>query len=216
MTELNVQKKKKLPDAGQLILYRNVPEEKILESVLQLAEAGAEADAGLLCGVLQELIELAAHCGLRGNLWNAYLAYVLANHENAFSRACEITGPVNGSLNELALHYFAIFREWMSIDVCSLGGAKYTELLRAAAAYVPTERDSFVFNHRIRDRICELADRLAQSRDEKEFCAHVTSFLRISASASSDFTKRSVLYMRKESRLMWNRLPARNMSIWIS
>lgn len=172
MTEKNG----RLPDAGQLILYRNVPEPQILEDMLCLIEAGDQADAGLVCRVLRELIELAAHCGLRGNLWHGYLAYVLANHENAFSRACEITGPVDGSLNTLALHDFRIFRQWIAVDIRTLGGAANAGLMEAAAGYVPTEKDSFVFNHRIRDRICDLAAGLAGSADEQEFYDHVTAF----------------------------------------
>lgn len=37
------------------------------------------------------LVELAGHYGLEGNLWHAYLAFVIANGENAFT-ACEVWG----------------------------------------------------------------------------------------------------------------------------
>ena len=168
----------KLPEVGSLILYREVPEKHILQDMLELsylAEAGVQ-DEELLALCLQELTELAAHYGLQGNLWHAYLAYVLANHENAFSRACEITGPAEGSINALALHDFAIFRQWLSLDIAELGRAHGSELMEVAANFVPTKKDTFAFNHRIRDRICQLAMNLAGCADEKSIYDQVTSF----------------------------------------
>lgn len=164
-----------LPDQGALILYRDVPEPWILSDMLALAR-GEQKEPYLLERVLRELTELAAHYGLQGNLWHGYLAYILANHENAFSRACEITGPVEGSLNVLALHDFEIFIRWMRIDIRSLGDGDSRGLLAAAAEYVPAKRDSFAFNHRIRDRICRLADSLSQCGDPQEFYKDVTAF----------------------------------------
>ena len=40
---------------------------------------------------LNRLVEMAANYGFSGNLWCDYLTYLLVNHENAFSRGCEIT-----------------------------------------------------------------------------------------------------------------------------
>ena len=71
-----MKEEKKLPEAGSLILYREVPEKHILQDILELsylAEAGVQ-DEELLALCLQELTELAAHYGLQGNLWHAYLA----------------------------------------------------------------------------------------------------------------------------------------------
>ena len=49
--------------------------------------------------------------GIEGNVWHFFLAYVLANHENAFSTSCEIRGHVEGSINDIALQDFRIFRK---------------------------------------------------------------------------------------------------------
>ena len=48
---------------------------------------------------------------LRGNLWHTYLTFLLVNDENAYSTSCEIVGEIEGSINEIALHDFGIFKE---------------------------------------------------------------------------------------------------------
>ena len=55
-----MKEEKKLPEAGSLILYREVPEKHILQDILELsylAEAGVQ-DEELLALCLQELTEL--------------------------------------------------------------------------------------------------------------------------------------------------------------
>ncbi len=46
-----------------------------------------------------------------------YLTLLLVNHENAFSMASEIRGAIEGSINQLALHDFAIFKELYDFDL---------------------------------------------------------------------------------------------------
>jgi len=58
-----------------------------------------------------DLIELSASHGFEGNLWHNYLTYLMVNNENAYSTACEIRGRITGSINELANHDFAIFKD---------------------------------------------------------------------------------------------------------
>lgn len=55
-----------------------------------------------------------------GNLWHDYLTYLLVNHENAFSTACEIVGPVEGTINAFAMHDFEIFKQLYDFDLKEL------------------------------------------------------------------------------------------------
>ena len=66
---------------------------------------------GLLFEQMNDILELSASHGFEGNLWHTYLTYLLASHENAYSTSCEITGAIDGSLNQVALHDFEIFKE---------------------------------------------------------------------------------------------------------
>lgn len=50
-----------------------------------------------------ELLDFAAEYGLSGNIWHAYIAYLVATDENAFSLACERRGMPTGSICEIAV-----------------------------------------------------------------------------------------------------------------
>ncbi len=81
-----------------------------------------------------QLIELAADYGFEGNLWHCFLAFCLANHENAFSTACEIRGDVGGTLSHLARQDFAVFKELFDRDITKLDEMAGTGSRGAAGA----------------------------------------------------------------------------------
>ena len=100
-----------------MILYRNLRYQQLFDdmcSLLKPEEGGARPDA-YACA--RQLIDLAVTYGFRGNLWHCFLAFCMANNENAYSTSCEIIGPVGGSLSELARHDFAQVRELFSLDI---------------------------------------------------------------------------------------------------
>lgn len=99
-----------------MILYRNLRYQQLFDdmcSLLKPEEGGARPDA-YACA--SQLIDLAVTYGFRGNLWHCFLAFCMANNENAYSTSCEIIGPVGGSLSELAvtiLHRSESFFPWI-------------------------------------------------------------------------------------------------------
>ena len=88
---------------NQLILYRNFENAAILDAMEELLGG----NGARLYEALNGLTELAALHGFEGNIWHAYLAHILANHENAFSTACEVCGqeilPVDGRSGSLRI-----------------------------------------------------------------------------------------------------------------
>ncbi len=98
------------------------------------------------------------------------------NNENSYSLACEIRGEVEGSINQLALHDIAIFKEFFAYD--------YTEMMEVLKApefghilaYERAQQVSRVYSTRIRDRICSLAVQLAKAADAQEMKAALTEF----------------------------------------
>jgi hypothetical protein len=103
-----------------MILYRNLRYQQLFDdmcSLLKPEEGEARPDA-YACA--SQLIDLAVTYGFRGNLWHCFLAFCMANNENAYSTSCEIIGPVGGSLSELARHDFAQVRELFSLDIARL------------------------------------------------------------------------------------------------
>ena len=186
-----------------LVLYRNLKYQKLFDDMerLLVGEADVNPDA-YECA--NQLIELAADYGFEGNLWHCFLAFCLANHENAFSTACEIRGDVGGTLSHLARQDFAVFKELFDRDITKLDEMPGTGSWAASGAsvlsagndasngesaqfgasclwhdladFTPVGDGSRIFNRRVRDRIIELSVALGKAADVESFAAAVTQF----------------------------------------
>ena len=100
----------------------------------------------------------------------------MASHENAYSTSCEIVGEVEGSINQVALHDFAIFKELFDYNFKELEEALDAKCLSILMEYQGTSGYGKVFNRRVRDRICDLSRSLAKTKDVEEFKATLTQF----------------------------------------
>ncbi|MCI9390439.1 MAG: ATP-binding protein [Lachnospiraceae bacterium] len=124
------------------------------------------------------LVEMAGFYGFYGNLWHDYLTFLLVNKENAFSMACEIVGPVEGSINEIAKGDFAVFKELYECDLEVFDrelGSAYGQII---SDYQNVAEGSRRFNRRIRDRICSLSQKLAQADSVDTFMEDMVEFYR--------------------------------------
>ncbi len=160
----------------ELILYRGLEQESVLRDAARLMEAGRkgqlrekEADKARirLYRIMHGLVELAEESGFYGSLWHCYLSY---------SRSREIRGAVSSSINVAALHDFEIFRRLFDYDfrplALRLGVREFDSVLSFAAG----SEKSRIYNRRIRDRICALAEQLAGTSTAEEMMDAVTRF----------------------------------------
>lgn len=166
-----------------LILYKNWEYGELFDSFTWLIENyrnistdRGEAEA-LFYRCIGQLTELAASHGFEGNLWHYFIAFLLVNHENAYSRACEIRGGIGGSVNELALHDFAIIKDFFDYDIKELGDYFEADCTDAVLCYEGCDGGR-MFNRRIRDRIRELCRHLENAKGAAEFKDAVTEFYR--------------------------------------
>ena len=87
-----------MKNINECILYRNFDQEETLESMFSILLACETKDPSLaelrelFYRCTGQLVEMAGSFGFAGNLWHNYLTFLLVNHENAFSTACEIVG----------------------------------------------------------------------------------------------------------------------------
>lgn len=125
---------------------------------------------------IHQLVEMAGTYGFAGNLWHDYLTYLLVNHENAFSTACEIVGPVEGTINAFAMHDFEIFKQLYDFDLKELEKIYPSVDSSLITDYQNINEGSKVFNKRIRDRICTLAQKLAKAESTEEFMDDMVQF----------------------------------------
>lgn len=168
---------------SECILYRNFSEGKILEQMTSLMEQTPEEavqkkeeDREIFYECVSGLIQLAGIYGFEGNLWHNYLTYLLVNHENAYSTACEIVGKVDGSINQIALHDFFRFKQLYEYDLEVVGKELGSGQCRVITDYKNINDGSKVLNKRIRDRICSLSIRLEQTETTEEFKAELEQF----------------------------------------
>ncbi|MGI6054106.1 MAG: ATP-binding protein [Clostridium sp.] len=162
---------------NQMILYRNLKYQSLFDDMCSLLDPEEDGPAPDAYACANQLIELAVTYGFQGNLWHCFLAFCMANHENAYSTSCEIVGPVQGTLAALAGHDFAGMRRLFSLDIGSLdkepGG-----IWESMKHYENPLENSRAFNHRIRQRIVDLAVSLSSAESDAAFQKTVTEFYR--------------------------------------
>ena len=108
----------------ELIVYKDFTEEegRILYDMVFLMEHykddyyNKEDLCALLYECIHSLLEMAGNHGFYGNLWHCYLTNLLVNNENSYSKACEIRGEVEGTINRAVLHDIVIFKEFYDYD----------------------------------------------------------------------------------------------------
>ncbi|WP_442855378.1 ATP-binding protein [Clostridium sp. Marseille-P3244] len=166
------------------MLYKNMDYGNILEDMTFLMENHGsvrydkEELRSRLFICVNELLELSVSHGFYGNLWHTYLTFLLVNDENAYSTSCEIVGEVDGSINEIALHDFGVFKELFDYDFSILEKDLQAGCIGVLLTYENTSGSGKVFNRRIRDRICTLAVSLKSAADAEDFKGKMTQFYR--------------------------------------
>ncbi len=165
----------------ECILYRDFEQGELLEKMTMLMEDISHPKVlygkdGEYFACIHQLVEMAGIYGFAGNLWHDYLTYLLVNHENAFSTACEIVGPVEGTINAFAMHDFEIFKQLYDFDLKELEKIYPSVDSSLITDYQNINEGSKVFNKRIRDRICTLAQKLAKAESTEEFMDDMVQF----------------------------------------
>lgn len=181
----------------ELIIYTDFDRDEILFDVVRLFEAAEEdglwqntdsyrqenhcmqKQQSLKNGFyrcLHRLTEHAATHGFYGNIWHCYLSNLLVNHENSYSRACEIRGNIEGSINKPVLHDMHIFKTLFAFRFEELSEKLGIDEAFDVAGYEADSQSGKIYNTRIRDRICELAIKLAGAEDGADMKQILTQF----------------------------------------
>ena len=167
----------------ELILYTDFRDGEILNDMawlMEVYEAASERENArrVLYRNIHRLVELAGTYGFHGNLWHCYLTNLLVNNENSYSCACEMRGEVEGSINELVLHDIAIFKEFFDYDFTEMMVVLKAPEFAVVLDYEGPSADSKIYNRRIRDRICTLAQHFVENENAAAMKATLTQFYR--------------------------------------
>ena len=161
------------------IIYRDFDQEEILSLLAPYVEEqdnDVKKHSENCVRAASLLLDMAGKYGFYGNLWHDYLTFLLVNHENVFSKDCEIRGKREGSINEAALWDFEIFRELFRFDISELDRRFGGGIFSLMKDFRPADTDGKVYNSRIRDRIVELGKKLAESGSALEFLEDMAGF----------------------------------------
>lgn len=169
----------------ELIVYRDFQDGELLHDMVWLMEHydGAEGKnreelAALFYDCIHRLLELAGNYGFHGNLWHCYLANLLVNNENSYSCGCEIRGEIQGTINAAVLHDIVIFKEFYDYDFQPMAKQLQVSEYFLTEQYEASSMESKVYNVRICERICELAEKFCRDHTPEEMKATLTEFYR--------------------------------------
>ena len=167
---------------NELIVYKDFEDGQLLYDMAYLMDRykkdseHVEEKRSLLYNCIHSLLEMAGNHGFSGNLWHCYLANLLVNNENTYSRATEIAGKIKGTINEAVLHDIVIFKEFYDYDFTDM--IKYLEIngFELILNYETSNSESKVYNERIKDRICTLAKKFRDNNTPEEMKDTLTDF----------------------------------------
>ena len=166
----------------ELIIYRNMEDSKLLEDMVWLMEnyhcvAADHSKIRVLCyDIVHSLLEMAGHYGFSGNLWHCYLTHLLVNSENSYSKACEIRGQIEGTVNMAVLHDIKIIKEFFDFDFVTMIKKLQIPDFELVLDYKASIQESKVYNSRIRERICTLTKALSAADSPEEMKDILTQF----------------------------------------
>ncbi|MGN0349074.1 MAG: ATP-binding protein [Roseburia sp.] len=167
---------------GNLILYREFEQEELFRNLTWLIENydnpyyNKEDVEALLFECLKKLLELAERHGFSGNLWHCFLTFLLVSSENAYSRACERRGEVEGTICVIAAHDFAVIKELFDFEIGKLWSHVSPECVESMRCYRAVEENGTSFNRQIKEAVRMLCSHLERVEDAAAFQAAVTEF----------------------------------------
>lgn len=162
---------------SECILYRDLrPEDRSLLEDMERLSSPDVTDGELFFSCVGRLLSQAATYGFSGNLWQVFLTHILVNHENGYSKACEVTGPTEGTINKVALHDIRIFKELFDYDFSALQEKYDAEAWSLVEQYEGNAEESRTYNTRVCKRICDLAKQFRGAASAEEMKDLLTEF----------------------------------------
>jgi predicted AAA+ superfamily ATPase len=166
---------------NELIVYRNFADSALFERMSAVMEYDVDRDdgdeyAGLLYKCIAMLLDEAGQNGFYGNLWHCYLTNILVNCENSYSEECERRGTIEGTINDAVLHDIEIFKEYFDFDFTEIVQELNVPELEYVLNYRSASEESRIYNTRIRDRICRLAEQFDKAGSPQEMKDMLTQF----------------------------------------
>jgi len=167
---------------SKLVIYRNIEKDSILFELAEILEqwqkkkTEKEDTVNRLYHQVNRLLEVATQYGFDGNLWQNYLAYLIAMTETPFGLVCEKRGAAEGSVNTFAKADFEIFRKLFHYDFSAMEQELEIDCFSVVTNYHAIEKAEKYYNKSVSDKVKELSKKIAQAADKEEIFSVVTGF----------------------------------------
>lgn len=171
----------------RLIMYGRGKESGILKKIMKLADLAsgdsyaAEAEE-IVSGIYDEiysLLELSTRYGFDKNLWQCYIAYILAMDENPFSMLCETVGASgDGSVNQIVKQDMGVFYRLFHYDFTGLEQKLGIDCFTTISQYHSMAKAENTYNKSVSEKVRALAEELKKAENGEDFFDIVTDFYR--------------------------------------
>lgn len=169
---------------SKLVIYRNIGKDSILFRMADICrdfDSGNYEPAHLTDRILDEihdLIDMSTAYGFDRNLWQNYLAYLIAMTENPFTLVSEKNGSVEGTVNDFAMNDFAIFKQLFDYDFTEMEQALGLNCFSLITNYRSVPKKEQFFNRNVSVRVCRLSEDIDRAETVEEMYDIVMEFYR--------------------------------------
>ena len=170
---------------SRLVVYRNIDKDSILFSLAVAMEAyekgkaDKEETVGRFYIQVHRLLDTATQYGFDGNLWQNYLAFLLAMTETPFGLVCEKRGAREGSVNELAKADFKIFRHLFHYDFSIWEEKLGIDCFSAILSYHAVQKEQKYYNKSVSEKVRALSAEISEASDAGQIFKIVTEFYKV-------------------------------------
>jgi len=172
-------------ETARLIMYGNLGENSILRKLgaaieqIEYSEGkkSKEEQVRAIYDQVYRILELATRYGFDKNLWQCYIAYILATNENPFSIICETVGASeDASVNMIVKQDMECFYQLFNYDFTSLEEKLGVSCFEILTHYHSMAKAENTYNKSVSEKVRALAEKLQEAKDGNDMFDIVTDF----------------------------------------
>lgn len=176
-------------ETSRLIMYGSIREDSVLmklSDIIQRMSADEEMNGKDLYvreiyDQVYRILDIATRYGFDNNLWQCYIAYLLATNENPFSVICEKVGvgrdgEQKASVNQIVKQDMQCFYRLFHYDFSKLEEMLSVTCFSLLTRYHSMAKDENTYNKSVSEKVKELAGELANAEDGYGFFVVLTDF----------------------------------------
>lgn len=171
-------------ETARLLMYSRLGEDNILmklsEIFEQIQQGGETAGEGMVRAVYDQIyriLDLSTRYGFDENLWQCYIAYLLATNENPFSIICETVGASrDASVNTIVKQDMECFYRLFHYDFTEIQTKLGVDCFTILTHYHSMAKSENTYNKSVSEKVRELAGKLKGAKDGEMFFDIVTGF----------------------------------------